>query len=206
MGSVTVARLVNNLRIPGAAILLNLALSMGACSDTIDSGPAGQRSGDRAVAADSATSHYTTGRSSYGGTGRFYMGREIANVMGYQGADWLERPEREVTERTDLVVDNLPVTSNGVIADIGAGSGYFSRRLAALVPDGEVLAVDIQPEMLAILKGIASDEGIENITPILATEDSLNLAPGSIDLALMVDAYHELARPREVMAGAQGSP
>ena len=186
---------------PVTAILLNLSLSMAACSDTVETAyqPASQAATKQTSSSDSSTSYYTTGRSSYGGTGRFYMGREIANVMGYQGADWLERPEREVSERTDLVVDNLPVGSSGVIADIGAGSGYFSRRLATLVPDGAVLAVDIQPEMLAILKRIASEEGIDNITPILATENSLNLAPGSIDLALMVDAYHELARPREVM-------
>ena len=189
-----------HLGIPVAAILLNLSLSMAACSDTVAPDQANQQpASEQAALAGRGSADYTTGPSSYGGTGRFYMGREIANVMGYQGADWLERPEREVTERTDLVVENLPVGSSGVIADIGAGSGYFSRRLAALVPGGKVLAVDIQPEMLAILEAIASDEGIENITPILATEDSLNLAPGSVDLALMVDAYHELARPREVM-------
>ena len=150
-------------------------------------------------AAETTDPGYTTGPASQGGTGRYYMGRELAHFMSYEGAGWLERPEREAEERTDLVLQKLPVQPDSVVADIGAGSGFFTRRIASRVPDGRVIAVDIQPEMLAILRDKAVAEGIDNIETVLATEKSLNLAPSSIDLALFVDVYHELAQPREVM-------
>jgi SAM-dependent methyltransferase len=142
---------------------------------------------------------YSDGSASPGGTGRYYMGREIAHVMSYKGADWLERSTREREERADLSVARLPLGENAAVADIGAGSGYFSRRIARRVPDGTVFAVDIQPEMLAILEQNAAAEGIGNIQTVLAAEKSLNLAPASIDLALFVDVYHELSWPREIM-------
>jgi precorrin-6B methylase 2 len=142
---------------------------------------------------------YTTGDSSYGGTGRYYMGREIAHVMGFQGADWLERKERQEEEATALAVAMLPLNPDSVVADIGAGSGYFSRQVASRVPQGKVLAVDIQPEMLQLLESLAARDGIQNIESVLATEKTLNLAEKSIDLALFVDVYHELKWPREIM-------
>jgi len=148
---------------------------------------------------DQSVDVYTTGPASQGGTGRYYLGRELAHFMSYAGADWLERPERETEERTDLVVQYLPLEPNSVVADIGAGSGFFARRIAQRLPAGQVIAVDIQPEMLAILREITLAEGIENIETVLATEQSLNLAPASIDIALFVDVYHELAQPLEVM-------
>jgi SAM-dependent methyltransferase len=148
---------------------------------------------------DQTTEIYTSGPASQGGTGRYYLGRELAQFMSYAGADWLERPERETEERTDLVVQNLPLEPDSVVADIGAGSGFFARRIAQRLPAGQVIAVDIQPEMLAILREIALAEGIANIETVLATEQSLNLAPSSIDMALFVDVYHELAQPLEVM-------
>ena len=148
---------------------------------------------------DQSAEIYTTGPASQGGTGRYYLGRELAQFMSYAGADWLERPERETEERTDLVVQHLPLEPDSVVADIGAGSGFFARRIAQRLPAGQVIAVDIQPEMLAILREIAVAEGIDNIETVLATEQSLKLAPGSIDIALFVDVYHELARPLEVM-------
>lgn len=142
---------------------------------------------------------YRSGFATQGGTGRYYMNREIAHVMSFQGAGWLERSERQEEERTDLTLDRLPLDSASVVADIGAGSGYFSRLIAERVPDGQVFAVDIQPEMLAILEQNIADEKIQNVQPILAAEKSLNLAPASLDLALFVDVYHELAWPREIM-------
>ena len=148
---------------------------------------------------DQSADTYTTGPASQGGTGRYYLGRELAQFMSYAGADWLERPERETEERTDLVVQYLPLEPDSVVADIGAGSGFFARRIAQRLPAGQVVAVDIQPEMLAILREIALAEGIANIETVLATEQSLMLAPGSIDIALFVDVYHELAQPLEVM-------
>ena len=146
-----------------------------------------------------ADSPYSEGPASPGGTGRYYMGREIAHVMSYKGADWLERTTRAQEERADLSVARLPLSPNASVADIGAGSGYFSRRIAQRIPDGTVFAVDIQPEMLAILEQNSAAAGIKNIRPILAAEKSLNLAPESIDLALFVDVYHELSWPREIM-------
>jgi len=139
------------------------------------------------------------------GTGRFYMGREIAYVMGHQGAGWLERSTREREERTDLLVANLPLESDDVIADLGAGSGYFSRRMAARVPDGKVLAVDLQPQMIELLQQNAAAAGITNIEPVQAAEDNPNLPAASVDLVLLVDAYHEFVYPYEVMSAVAAS-
>ncbi|MEE4186406.1 MAG: class I SAM-dependent methyltransferase [Gammaproteobacteria bacterium] len=144
-------------------------------------------------------SFYVSGTATRGGTGIYYMGREIAYVMSHMGADWLDRPDRQQTERTDLLIDNLPFDSSSDVADIGVGSGYFALRIAERLTTGTVYAVDIQPEMLAIVEERAAAANLENIELILATEQSPGLAPESIDLAFMVDAYHEFARPREVM-------
>lgn len=144
---------------------------------------------------------YTTGAPSADGIGKRYMGREIAHVMGWQGAAWLEREEREQEERTDLLIQALDLQPGMVVADIGAGSGYLSRRLArAVAPAGKVLAVDVQPEMVAMLRRAARHEGLHNIEPSLGTETDVTLAAGSVDLAVMVDVYHELSFPHEVLA------
>lgn len=127
------------------------------------------------------------------------MGRQIARVMGHEGADWLERPGREREERTDLLLQELPLHANSVVADIGAGTGYLTFRIAPLVPGGQVLAVDIQPEMLAALEQQATARHLSNVQPVRGTERSPNLPPNSVDLALLVDAYHEFAFPREMM-------
>ncbi|MCZ2496143.1 methyltransferase domain-containing protein [Xylophilus sp. Kf1] len=143
---------------------------------------------------------YVAGVPSTDGIGKRYLGREIAQVMGWQGAQWLERQEREKEERTDLFLDALELKPGTVIADIGAGTGYLSRRMARLVaPSGRVLAVDVQPEMVALLRKTAEAEGICNITPSLGTESDARLAPGSVDLAIMVDVYHELSAPYEML-------
>jgi ubiquinone/menaquinone biosynthesis C-methylase UbiE len=135
------------------------------------------------------------------GTGKFYMGREIAQVMGHQGADWLERPERDAEEHTSEMVEQLPLKSGDVAADIGAGTGYLSERLASKVgAQGKVLAVDIQPEMLEILTNKMAKLGITNVFPVLGTITDPKLAPASVDLVLMVDVYHEFDFPYEMMS------
>ena len=143
---------------------------------------------------------YVAGMPSPDGIGKRYMGREIAQVMGWQGAPWLERQEREKEERTDLLLDALELKPGMVVADIGAGTGYLSRRMARLVaPSGKVLAIDVQPEMVALLRKAAEGEGMRNITPSLGTENNARLAPASVDLAIMVDVYHELSAPYEML-------
>ncbi len=135
------------------------------------------------------------------GIGKWYMGREISQVMGWQGAEWLERAEREREERTDLLLPMLRLKPGMVVADVGAGSGYFSRRLAAAVgPKGRVFAVDVQPEMVRMLEALAKRPGLGTIQPVLGSATDVKLAPASIDLALMVDVYHELEHPYEVLA------
>ncbi len=128
------------------------------------------------------------------------MGREIAAVMGHQAAGWLERPEREQQEHSDELMRELQVRPGQAVADIGAGTGYFSRRLAKQVgPGGRVLAVDIQPEMLIILTNSAARLGLTNITAIQGTVMDPRLPPASLDLVLMVDVYHEFEFPYEMM-------
>ncbi|MBD1940586.1 class I SAM-dependent methyltransferase [Microcoleus sp. FACHB-68] len=133
------------------------------------------------------------------GIGKFYMGREIAQVMGHQGAGWLERQSREYEEQPDKLVNSLNLNPKDVVADIGAGTGYISFRIARLVPDGKVLAVDIQPEMLEIIEFLKKEKKISNVEPVLGTVSDPNLPAESVDLAIMVDAYHEFEYPREVM-------
>jgi FkbM family methyltransferase len=132
------------------------------------------------------------------GTGKYYMGREISLVMGHLGAGWLERPTREQEERTDLFIERLPVESDDVVADIGAGTGYFSFPIAERVPEGRVLAVDIQPEMLAIMEQRQRDLGVANVEPVSGTITDPALPDGGVDLIYIVDAYHEFSHPREM--------
>lgn len=134
------------------------------------------------------------------GIGKFYMGREIAAVMGHQAADWLERPEREAEEEPALLVEQLHLKPGDVVADIGAGTGFISRRLATSVGGaGKVLAVDIQPEMLNLLTNKMASLGLTNVVPVLGTVSDPKLPPDSVDLVLMVDVYHEFDFPFEMM-------
>ena len=151
-------------------------------------------------APDKAPPRYTTGVSrTAGGSGKFYMSREIAMVMGHQGAAWLERPEREKQEQPTKLLKILDLKPNTVVADIGAGSGYYSFRIAEKVgPKGKVLAVDIQKEMLDIIRQRMKKEEVANIEPILGTEKDAKLPSGSVDLILLVDVYHEFAFPFEM--------
>src|SRR6266404_5039447 len=134
------------------------------------------------------------------GIGKFYMGREIAHVMGHQVADWLERPERENEERPGLLLEALGLKAGESVADIGAGSGYYTRRLARLVGEkGIVYAVDIQPEMLDLLTNKMAELKIHNVRPILGEVTDPKLPASSVDLVLMVDVYHEFDHPYEMV-------
>jgi precorrin-6B methylase 2 len=134
------------------------------------------------------------------GIGKFYLGREIAHVMGPGGIVWLERAERETEEQPQLVIDALEIKPGQTIADLGAGSGYYSFRIAPLVgPAGRVLAIDIEPAMLEVIAERATREQVANIRPVLCSDRDPNLAPHSVDLLFMVDVYHELEYPYEVM-------
>jgi SAM-dependent methyltransferase len=135
------------------------------------------------------------------GIGKFYMGREIAQVMGHQGAGWLERSSRGVEEQPGAAIAALDLSPTSVVADIGAGTGYFSFRISPQVPQGKVFAVDVQPEMIDILNFLKQENEITNVEPTLGSETDPNLAAETVDLALMVDAYHEFAYPREMMTG-----
>jgi len=134
------------------------------------------------------------------GIGKFYLGREIAHVMGPAGIIWLERSERETEEKPQLVIDALEIKPGQTIADLGAGSGYYSFRIAPLVgPTGRVLAIDIEPKMLEVIAERAGREHVTNIATVRSSERDPNLAPHSVDLLFMVDVYHELEYPYEVM-------
>jgi ubiquinone/menaquinone biosynthesis C-methylase UbiE len=134
------------------------------------------------------------------GIGRFYMGREIAQVMGHEAAEWLERPERDQEEHTEILMELLNIRPGDVVADIGCGTGYVSRRLARRVgAKGVVFAEDIQPEMLDLLNERISQLGIKNVKTILGTTTDPKLPPAVVDMVLMVDVYHEFDSPWEMM-------
>jgi len=143
-------------------------------------------------------SAYTEGEASRDGIGKFYMGREISKVMGHLGAGWLERPERVQQERTDLLIEKLALKPTNHVVDLGAGSGYFTFRIAPLVPQGKVYAVDISPEMLAIVRAKMRKSNAENIETVLSTVTDLKLENNSADCVLIVDAYHEFSHPLEM--------
>ena len=132
------------------------------------------------------------------GTGKVYMGREISQVVSQHAIRWLERPDREEEERPSLVMENLELDPDDVVADIGAGSGYFTFLMAPLVRDGKVLAVDIQPEMLKFIEGKKKLEKAPNVETVLGTIEDVNLPDESVDLVILVDAYHEFSHPREM--------
>ncbi len=133
------------------------------------------------------------------GQGKFYMGRELAMVMSFHGAPWLERPEREEEERLSTLVAQLGLKPGMVVADVGAGSGVLSLMMAHEVGDkGKVLAIDIQQEMLDLLGDKIENHKIKNVELVLGTDKSPKLKEASIDLALMVDVYHEFEYPYEM--------
>ena len=143
---------------------------------------------------------YVSIPASTDGIGKRYMDREISGVMGWQGAAWLERDKREREERTDLLLDALALQPGMIVADIGAGTGYLSRRMAPLVvPGGKIIALDLQPEMISILQTTVNRSGLKQIKVKQGSVDNIKLPKNSIDMAIMVDVYHELAYPYEVM-------
>lgn len=134
------------------------------------------------------------------GTGKWFMGREIANVMGFEGMEWLERPEREKEENSSTLIRNMNIQPDDVIADIGAGSGYHVFKMAPMINKGQIYAVDIQEEMLNEIQKKSNNKGVQNVNLIKGGEKSANLPENSVDKVLMVDVYHEFSFPKEMMA------
>ncbi|MEZ5430263.1 MAG: methyltransferase domain-containing protein [Verrucomicrobiales bacterium] len=143
--------------------------------------------------------HYTQQEPTRDGTGKIYMGREISQVVGHTAVTWLERPEREREEKPDLVIENMELKPTDVAVDVGAGSGYFSFRMAPKVPQGKVIAEDIQQPMLDFISERSKQLGVKNVETLLGTVEDTKLAENSVDVVLLVDAYHEFSHPREMM-------
>ncbi len=142
---------------------------------------------------------YTYQKKSYDGIGKYYLGREISYVMGAAGSDWLERDTRQEEENTQLAIQKMNLPKNAVVADIGAGTGYYSFKIAAKVPKGKVYAVDVQDELLDYLTQKKTAIRDTVVTVIKGSEKSPNLPANSIDLAILVDVYHELEYPHEML-------
>ena len=145
-----------------------------------------------------AQERYTLKAGDPNGISKWYMGRQIAQVMSHYGIGWLEREEREQEENTTQLLKNLAVQPGNVIADIGAGSGYHSTLLSKMVGNGKVYAVDVEPEMIAYLNDRIKREGKKNIIPVLGTEKKVSLPANSMDMMLLVDVYHEFSFPYEM--------
>jgi ubiquinone/menaquinone biosynthesis C-methylase UbiE len=127
-------------------------------------------------------------------------GRKIAGVCGIGGASWLERPEREEEENPTLAIESLGLKPGMNVADVGAGTGYMSIRMARKVaPSGKVYANDLQPEMLDRLKKNAAAAKVTNVEPVLGTVEGTNLPKGAMDLVLLVDVYHEFSEPQKML-------
>ena len=145
---------------------------------------------------------YTYTKPSKDGTGKYFLGREISTIMGHTGAPWLDRSSREKEERTDLVIEALNLNRTQIVADFGAGSGYFTHRIASNC--SLVYAVDIQKEMLVLNKKKMDEKNIKNVIFTLGAEKNTNLPKESIDYLIMVDVYHELEFPYEIMRDIYG--
>lgn len=148
---------------------------------------------------------YTFKSGDPNGIGKWYMGREISHVMGYQGIRWLERQEREKEENTSKLLKNMNIQPDDVIADIGAGSGYHVFKMAPKVPEGEIYAVDIQEEMLSAMRLKKNKTNSDNVNLVKGDEKSVNLPDNKIDKILLVDVYHEFSFPFEMMASIKSS-
>ena len=132
--------------------------------------------------------------------------RQPANVMSFEGADWLERPGRAELEKPDVVLAAMRLKPGDTVAEVGAGTGFFTRRIAPLVAPGKVYAVDIQPEMLDLLRRYAERDGVAgNVVPVLGTETDPRLPRGALDWVLLVDVYHELQQPRPMLSRIRDS-
>lgn len=142
---------------------------------------------------------YTNRKPTPDGTGKIYMGREIAHVMGAGNAAWLERNNRQQEENSNLAVSKMPLKPSSQVADIGAGSGYYSFRMATMVPTGKVFAIEIQDEFIALLQKRKQELRNTNVEIVKGDSASPQLPANSIDLAIMVDVYHELLYPHEML-------
>ncbi len=161
--------------------------------------------GKNEIAAQNNNHRYSFKKPSQNGVGKVYMGREIASVMSFDGVDWLERNTRTKEENTMLAISKMPVRKNAVVADIGAGSGFYTFRIAPKVPEGKVYAVEIQGNAVEYLKKKASSLRRNNVTIIKGSEKSPGLPEGTLDLAIMVDVYHELLYPQEFLQSIRRS-
>jgi len=149
--------------------------------------------------ADSIDTKYIYKRGDFNGIGKWYMGREIAYIMGFQEINWLERSEREKEEDVSTLIKNMKIKTNDTIADIGAGSGYHVFKMAPLAENGLVYAVDIQPEMVETIELKKRSKRMSNIETVLGSEKSINLPKNSLDKILLVDVYHEFSYPIELV-------
>jgi SAM-dependent methyltransferase len=148
---------------------------------------------------------YTFKKGDQNGIGKWYLGREIAYIMGYEGINWLERPEREKEENTSKLIKNMNIQPTDIIADIGAGSGYHVFKMAPLANKGAVYAVDIQPEMLQAILGNNQYKINKNIELVQGNEKSVNLPKNTFDKVLLVDVYHEFNFPLEMILSIKKS-
>jgi precorrin-6B methylase 2 len=153
---------------------------------------------EKATAANSDTI-YVYRSPSADGSGKFYMGREIARIMDASGSDWLERPNRPAQENTEVAISNMMLKPASVVADIGAGTGYYTFRIAPRIPQGKIYAVEIQDELIKMLNDKKKETGARNVEVIRGDTLGVNLPDSTIDLAFMVDVYHELSWPREII-------
>jgi precorrin-6B methylase 2 len=143
--------------------------------------------------------NYTYRQHSEGGIGKIYISREIGQVMGSDGVTWLERKDREKEENSNLAIDKMELSPSSVVADVGAGTGYYTFKISHRVPQGKVYAVEIQDQMIQYLSERKQELGSANVEVIKGDVKSPHLPDSSIDLALMVDVYHELEYPKEMM-------
>ena len=146
---------------------------------------------------------YTYREPSLNGTGKIYMGREIAKIMSFEGVAWLERNTRSQEENTNLAISRLPFSKNSVVADIGAGSGFYTFRVAPRVK--QVYAVEIQNDALKYLRDKSKELNLNNVLVVKASEKSPELPANTVDVAFMVDVYHELLFPKEVLQAIKKS-
>ena len=188
-------------RLVGAGIGLGVLAAAPSCTQMpVESSTSlvGERRLLAAVPLADTTGYETAAPRDPNGIGTYYLGRQIAHVMGHEGSNWLERTGRRQEEGTDILLRELKLKPTDVVADIGAGTGFFSFQLAKRVPRGEVLAVDIQPEMIAALQENKQKLKVRNVRPVLGSTTNPALPADSVDVVLIVDAYHEFDHPREM--------
>ncbi|RSK24311.1 class I SAM-dependent methyltransferase [Hymenobacter metallilatus] len=182
-----------------------LLVSPLACTQPLTESTAAQLTEARRQALPDSSGYERRAPQDLNGIGKYYLGRQIAHVMGHEGAAWLERSDRQQEEGTDILLRELKLRPTDVVADIGAGTGFFTFRLSPLVPQGKVLAVDIQPEMLTALRETKDRLQAHNVVPVRGTTSNPNLPEKAVDVVLIVDAYHEFDHPREMMRAIRNS-